>query len=74
MQQDIHRPRGTPVRHAGQPRRPVRSALSVALAAALPLTLSLLGLGAATPAQAFEYGPFSLTGFAKLSVGRVSNG
>ena len=74
MQQDIHRPRGTPLRHAGQPRRPVRSALSVALAAALPLTLSLLGLGAATPAQAFEYGPFSLTGFAKLSVGRVSNG
>ncbi len=41
---------------------------------ALPLALSLLALGAATAAQAFEYGPFSLTGFATLNLGLVSNG
>jgi hypothetical protein len=34
----------------------------------------VLGLGAATAAQAFEYGPFSLTGFAKVGLGYVSNG
>jgi hypothetical protein len=40
----------------------------------MSLALGVLGLAAATAAQAFEYGPFSLTGFAKASVGRVSNG
>lgn len=66
MQQELFRPRRTPARHAGQPRRLVRSAL--------PVALCVLGLAATTAAQAFEYGPFSLTGFAKLSLGRVSNG
>ncbi len=62
MQQELLRPRGNPVRRAVTPRRFVRGALFV------------LGLGAATAAQAFEYGPFSLTGFAKVSLGSVSNG
>ncbi len=66
MQQEPSRPRRTTARPSAQPRRRVRSALPVALCA--------LGLGAATAAQAFEYGPFSLTGFAKVSVGHVSNG
>jgi hypothetical protein len=34
----------------------------------------VLGLGAGSAAQAFEFGPFSLTGFAKASAGWVSNG
>jgi hypothetical protein len=55
-----------------QPARPVRltrprparaAASAVALAAAL----------AATPAQALEFGPFSLTGFAKAEVTRTTN-
>ena len=66
MQQEITRPRGNPVPLAGQPAWLQRSVLSAALC--------LLGLSAAPAAQAFEYGPFSLTGFAKVSVGRVSNG
>ncbi len=42
---------------------------------ALPVALGLLALAATSgTAQAFEYGPFSLTGFAKVSAGRVSNG
>ncbi|MBK6469390.1 MAG: hypothetical protein IPF94_01305 [Betaproteobacteria bacterium] len=66
MQQEISRTRGTTARQAGQPRRLVRSAL--------PVALCVLGLGAATAAQAFEYGPFSLTGFAKVNLGYISNG
>lgn len=66
MQQEIFRPRRPTARHAGQPRRLVRSAL--------PVALCVLGLGAATAAQAFEVGPFSLTGFAKVNLGYVSNG
>jgi hypothetical protein len=78
MQQDFTRPWGTPARVAGQPRLPARravsAAVSAAISAALPVALCVLGLSAAPAAQAFEYGPFSLTGFAKVSVGRVSNG
>ncbi len=66
MHQELIRSRATTARPAGQPRPLVRRALPVALCA--------LGLGVAPAAQAFEYGPFSLTGFAKVSVGRVSNG
>lgn len=66
MQHHILSPRGTPVRHAAQPRRAPRRALSLALC--------LAGLATATAVQAFEAGPFSLTGFVKLGVGRVSNG
>lgn len=66
MQQELLRPRRPSARPAGQPRRLVRSAL--------PAALCVLGLGAATAAQAFEYGPFSLTGFAKVNLGYVSNG
>ena len=66
MQQELFRPRRLTAHPAGQPRRPVRSALSVALC--------VLGLGAATAAQALEYGPFSLTGFAKVNLSHVSNG
>jgi hypothetical protein len=65
MQQELIRPRGRSVHQAGQPRQLVRTALQLALCA--------LGLGAGT-AQAFEYGPFSLTGFVKASAGYVSNG
>ncbi len=42
--------------------------------ASVRLALCVLGLGATAAAQAFEAGPFSLTGFAKVSAGRVSNG
>ncbi|MFY7974376.1 MAG: hypothetical protein ACOVOT_08115 [Rubrivivax sp.] len=66
MQQELFRPRGTPARQLGQPRRLGRSLL--------PVALCVLGLGAATTAQAFEYGPFSLTGFIKAGISRVSNG
>lgn len=62
MQQEFFRPRGATACRPGRPRRFAISALFV------------LGLGAATAAQAFEYGPFSLTGFAKINLGRVSNG
>jgi hypothetical protein len=65
MQQELFRPRGSTARRAAQPRRLVRSAL--------PAALFALGLGAATAAQAFEYGPFSLTGYAKVTAGVVSN-
>ena len=78
MHQEINRPRGTPVRQAGLPQRLARTALGRALPAALrlavPATLAMLCLGTVSSAHAFEYGPFSLTGFAKVSVGRVSNG
>lgn len=40
----------------------------------LPVALCVAGLGAAPAAEAVEVGPFSLTGFAKASVGLVSNG
>ena len=66
MQQEIIFPRAGTARQAKQPRGLVRSAL--------PVALCVLGLGAATTAQAFEYGPFSLTGFVKVSASRVSNG
>lgn len=66
MQQELFRPRRLTARPAGQPRRFVRSAL--------PVALCVLGLGGTTAARAFEYGPFSLTGFAKVNLGYVSNG
>ena len=53
-------------RRTRQPRGLARSAL--------PVALCVLGLGAVTAAQAFDYGPFSLTGFAKVNLGYVSNG
>jgi hypothetical protein len=40
----------------------------------LPVALCVAGLGAAPAAGAFEFGPLSLTGFAKASAGYVSNG
>ena len=66
MQQELSRPRGPTARRAQLPRSLVRSLL--------PVALCVLGAGAGTAAQAFEYGPFSLTGFVKLSAGLVSNG
>jgi hypothetical protein len=66
MQQDTLRPPGIAARRAAPPRRPARRWLPVALCVAT--------LGAAPAAQAFEWGPFSLTGFAKVSVSHVSNG
>jgi hypothetical protein len=66
MQQEIFRPRDSSARQAGLSRRIARRAL--------PLALCALGLSAATAARAFEYGPFSLTGFAKVSAGLVGNG
>jgi hypothetical protein len=66
MQQELFRSRLTTARRAGQPRPLVRRAL--------PVALCVLGLGAATATHAFEYGPFSLTGFAKASAGWISNG
>ncbi len=62
MQHDSFRPRGTPAQRVSQPARLVRCAVL------------MLGLGAVTAAQAFEYGPFSLTGFIKANVGRVNAG
>ncbi len=41
---------------------------------ALPVALCLLGLGSTTASQAFEQGPLSLTGFAKVSLSRTNNG
>ncbi len=66
MQQEIFRPRRSTAQRADPQRRAVRGALLVALC--------LLGWGAASTAQAFEFGPFSLTGFVKASAGYVSNG
>jgi hypothetical protein len=67
MQHTTSRPRG-PQAHPAEPRKrlPARRLAGVALC--------LAGLGATSAAQAFEWGPFSLTGFAKASVTRVSNG
>ncbi len=66
MQQELFCPRTRTARQ-GQPlRRLARRAL--------PVACCLLGLGAAAAAQAFEVGPFRLSGFAKASAGRVSNG
>ena len=62
----LFRPLDNLARRTRQPQGLARSAL--------PVALCVLGLGAATAAQAFEYGPFSLTGFAKVSLGYVSNG
>jgi hypothetical protein len=66
MQQEPLRSRLTAARRPGPP-RPLASR-------ALPIALCVLGLGATTATQAFEYGPFSLTGFAKVNAGLVSNG
>jgi hypothetical protein len=49
---------------AAQPVRPRRSVQGVVLA---------LGLSAAASSHAFEAGPFSLTGFLKVNVGRISD-
>ncbi len=62
MQQDSQRPRRLPVHRLRETVRPIRAAVLV------------LSLGAASAAQAYELGPFSLTGFAKASVGRVNAG
>lgn len=40
----------------------------------LPIVLGVVGLGAVPVAGAVEVGPFSLTGFAKVSLARASNG
>ncbi len=66
MQQELFSPRGRTAHRAEQPRRRLQRLL--------PVAACVLGLGAAGAAQAFEYGPFSLTGFVKESVGYVSNG
>jgi hypothetical protein len=66
MQQELFRTRVGKARQAGHPRR-VRLGI-------LQAALCVLSLGAVSSAQAIEYGPFSLTGFAKLSAGVVSNG
>jgi hypothetical protein len=66
MQHAISTPKGATARQAGQPTRTARSVL--------PVALWVLGLGSTTVAQAFEYGPLSLTGFAKVSVSRANNG
>ena len=62
MQHDLSRPRGAADASPTRSRRFVRR------------TVFLLGLGATTAGHAYELGPFSLTGFAKASVARVSNG
>ena len=59
MQQEDFRPLDNLARRTRQPQGLARSAL--------PVALCVLGLGAATAAQDFEYGPFSLTGFAKVN-------
>jgi len=66
MQQENFRPLDNPARRT----RPLRGLAR----SALPAALCALALGGGTPAQAFEYGPFSLTGFAKVNLGYVSNG
>ena len=66
MQHQLFRSPESTARRAQRPRRPLRSTL--------PAVLCVLGLGAGTAAQAFELGPFSLTGFVKASAGHVSNG
>ena len=66
MQQAILRPQGIPARRAGQSTRLLRQAL--------PWALSMLALGTTTAAQAIDFGPFSLTGFAKVSLSHASNG
>ena len=66
MQQHIFCPRGSTAQRAPKPRRRGHSAWLLAA--------GLLGLSASTATQAFEVGPFSLTGFAKASAGWVSNG
>ena len=64
MQQANHRSQGMPARRPGHSTGLARSAVA----------LCALGLGAMPAAQAIEIGPFSLTGFAKVSVSHVSNG
>ena len=66
MQQELFDPRGRSSRRAGPARTRLRHVL--------PAALCLMGLAAAGTAQAIEFGPFSLTGFAKASAGWVSNG
>lgn len=66
MQQESIRPPGPQARQATRPKRRARRLLPVACCVA--------GLGAASLAQAFELGPFSLTGFVKASVSHASNG
>ncbi|MFC3146693.1 hypothetical protein [Piscinibacterium candidicorallinum] len=63
MQQKTHRSTGSDTRAATPPRRSL-----------LTLALCVAGLGTATSAHAFEWGNFSLTGFAKATVSRASNG
>lgn len=62
MQQQLLRPARAATRRSLASRRVVRSAVFA------------LGLGAATAGHAFEWGPFSLTGFAKVNLSRISNG
>ncbi len=66
MQQEFPRPPGPTARRADPPKR-----LAGRL---LPVALCVAGLGASSAARAFEFGPFSLTGFAKASISQVSNG
>ena len=66
MQQKNFHSRGRAACQAKQPRHWVHKAVWAAC--------GLIGVSAGTTVQAFEYGPFSLTGFAKASAGWVSNG
>jgi hypothetical protein len=66
MQQELFRQPGTAARQTRPASRRVRRTL--------PLALCVLGLGATSAAHAFEYGPFTLTGFAKVNLGSVNNG
>lgn len=62
MQQELLRPPRVAARRPRSSHRVVRSAVLV------------LGLGLASAGHAFEWGPLSLTGFAKYSVAYVNNG
>lgn len=62
MQQESFRPRPAPVLRLRASVRLIRGAVL------------MLSLGAASAVHAIEFGPFSLTGFAKVSVGRVNAG
>jgi len=66
MQHTTSRPREPRSRLAERRTRPARRLTAFALCMA--------GLGLSPLAQAFEWGPFTLTGFAKASVSHVSNG
>ncbi|MCM0610159.1 MAG: hypothetical protein KA711_14400 [Ideonella sp. WA131b] len=66
MQHTPSRPLGLQAHSAEPPRRSARRLVSLALCVS--------GLVYGQAALALEWGPFSLTGFAKASVSRVSNG